>query len=542
MDIDNYVFIQLFFIEIEEEVLVLSKKIIASFCMFLVALSIGSCGKNEKIDDTTEKNQEPVVLTWYIRGDQDRLNQMECFLELERRLSVDIEFIAPAANSDDAYKLMLASGNLPDIIMWKHNDYPCGGEVGRLYADQIAIDLTEYIEKYAPNLSQIYQERPEIKNEVMTLDNKLIYFPSINPMQTTEERIRKSNSGLVIRNDWLEKVSMEMPITIQDWYEVLTAFKEKDPNRNGLPDEIPFEGGGIDSFLPAYGILGGICLKGDKVVYGPMELEYKQFLEEMNLWYQEGLIGKSSLVSYDKWTDENVMGNLTGAFKGLDNAWTKYLPGLLERVEDASFAAAPWPENENGKKYTNRVEMETYIMQDLTIITSQCKNPEAAVKVIDYMYGEEGKLLLNYGIEHKTYELVEGKPILTEYAMEKNKEGRLNLYEYAMPYVSFPKYGGFEASLQAYLPAQVEASRIWADCDTALIYPPAIAMPVEDTVLVTAYMSEIDAYMIEMQIKFISGEEPLSNFDIYKNTLVKKGVEEVIAAYQKNYNIYINRD
>lgn len=65
MDIDNYVFIQLFFIEIEEEVLVLSKKIIASFCMFLVALSIGSCGKNEKIDDTTEKNQEPVVLTWY---------------------------------------------------------------------------------------------------------------------------------------------------------------------------------------------------------------------------------------------------------------------------------------------------------------------------------------------------------------------------------------------------------------------------------------------------------------------------------------------
>ncbi len=137
---------------------------------------------------------------------------------------------------------------------------------------------------------------------------------------------------------------------------------------------------------------------------------------------------------------------------------------------------------------------------------------------------------------------MEGKPILTEYAMEKNKEGRLNLYEYAMPYVSFPKYGGFEASLQAYLPAQVEASRIWADCDTALIYPPAIAMPVEDTVLVTAYMSEIDAYMIEMQIKFISGEEPLSNFDIYKNTLVKKGVEEVIAAYQKNYNIYINRD
>ena len=66
-------------------------------------------------------------------------------------------------------------------------------------------------------------------------------------------------------------------------------------------------------------------------------------------------------------------------------------------------------------------------------------------------------------------------------------------------------------------------------------------MPVEDTVLVTAYMSEIDAYMIEMQIKFISGEEPLSNFDIYKNTLVKKGVEEVIAAYQKNYNFYINR-
>ncbi len=104
---------------------------------------------------------------------------------------MDVRFECPPNNSEDAFKMMVASGKLPDVMMWRHSSATV-----RMYEEGTIIDLTELIEKHAPNLSRICAERPEIRRQMETADGRLYYFPSIHPMQTTGGCLPQALPGL----------------------------------------------------------------------------------------------------------------------------------------------------------------------------------------------------------------------------------------------------------------------------------------------------------------------------------------------------------
>ena len=377
-----------------------------------------------------------------------------------------------------------------------------------------------------------------------TSDGKLYYFPSINPMQTVEEIGRKSYAGLIIRDDWLDKLGLSAPTTIDEWYEVLTAFKTRDPNGNGFQDEIPFDGWGLPYFLPAFGVLNTFCIKLDgTVAYGPMEQEYKAYLETMNKWYAEGLLGSNCLIHSDAWKTENIVNGLTGAFAGLDNAWRYYLPDLQEHTNaSASLAAMPWLTAADGVRYTPRADVASNMATIVTVITSACKEPVAAVKFIDYMYSEEGSSLLTWGVECESWVWQDGKKVLTELALTPDPDkGWLQLYNYAIGHASFPKYDGETVVLASYPEEQLVAERTWADASTALIYPPYITISLEDKAFCDSVMDDVSNYITEMELKFITGEEPLSSFDNYVNQLDKMGVTKALDIYRRAYEAYMEK-
>lgn len=106
-------------------------------------------------------------------------------------------------------------------------------------------------------------------------------------------------NALFIRQDWLDTLGLEQPETIEDWYEVLTAFKNEDPNGNGIQDEIPLSGidlaSGLFSYLlSAYDLPAGVGPwwydENGEVFCVYTTEEYKNFVTEMNRWYAEGLI------------------------------------------------------------------------------------------------------------------------------------------------------------------------------------------------------------------------------------------------------------
>ena len=104
-----------------------------------------------------------------------------------------------------------------------------------------------------------------------------------------------------INHEWLKKLGLEKPKTVEEMRNVLYAFRDKDPDGNGKNDTYPVSGVFNDSeadmrwlWLRAYGLLNdAFWIKGGKVVYTPYEQNYKEYLKEMNFLYKEGLIDKS---------------------------------------------------------------------------------------------------------------------------------------------------------------------------------------------------------------------------------------------------------
>ena len=177
---------------------------------------------------------------------------------------------------------------------------------------------------------------------------------------------------------------------------------------------------------------------------------------------------------------------------------------------------------------------------------------EAAARLIDTMYTEEGTNCTTWGtIEgdpinpewtqgHGTYTVDEnGVKHETEWANQMTEnfyDGAFaNKYRYAMSHVSFPRWGAADYLAATREENYVNSAMMWAEASNALEYPSAIVLST-DAQKAVAEIENMNTYISEMTYKFITGVEPLTNFDTYMDTLQKMGIEELIALYQQAYD------
>ncbi len=129
----------------------------------------------------------------------------------------DVGGAASSTTMSEQFLLMLASGELPDIINAPWNAYT-GGAAAAIEEGYI-VDMMEYAD-CIPNLLKYLDENPEIAAQVFTPDGKLGFAPFIKAKPVT-------GMGLVIRKDWLDELKLDAPTTIEEMHDVLVAFKEK---------------------------------------------------------------------------------------------------------------------------------------------------------------------------------------------------------------------------------------------------------------------------------------------------------------------------
>ena len=512
------------------------------------------------------------TVSYYVRGGTAQYEPyiypgLVGLLKIQDMAGVNIDWTVVCGNNDEIqaqYLAMLASGNYPDIIQWQHNNSYVGG-VSQLYADGIIIELNDVIDKYMPNYKKLLEENPHVAKTLMDEEGRYLYFTVINPLNSDLEKVAVTWWGLMARQDWLDNVGMEAPTTIDEWYEVLTAFKEGDPNGNGELDEIPFDAGSAGHllFMPAFGIQNGWYVDPEtgKVGYGQYTEKYKAYLETMAKWYAEGLI--QNIYTDDVGTlaasaDPNIYADLAGSWKGLSNYWEQRLPQVLEKNPNADFVAVQWPKYVNDEEvfYADRYGMG-YGDRYSAVISVDCKDVEAAAKLIDQMYTEEGTNCTTWGtIEgdpinpewtsgHGTYTVDEnGVKHETEWANQMTQnfyDGAFaNKYRYAMSHVSFPRWGAADYLAATREENYVNSAMMWAQASNALEYPNAITLST-DAQKAVAEIDNIGNYITEMTCKFITGQEPLTNFDTYMDTLQKMGIENLIALYQDAYDSFNSR-
>ena len=491
----------------------------------------------------------PITLKLYAQNYQSRLiksyGEMENFKEISQKTGVNIEWIHPIGELNEQFNVMIASGEYPDIIYWNF-----GTTISNHIKNNVALKLNDYM-KYAPNYKKILDENPIVRKQLIMDDGTIPMFAQIDI-----DIQRLNYNGFQMRQDWLDKLNLKAPETLDDWYSVLTAFKTKDPNGNDKADEIPFGSGskenGLDSLAGFWGVRDTFYKnpKTGKITHGYLENGFKDYITTMNKWYSENLIDKEYVASDKKGLDSKVLNNIVGSYFGTQGSYMdSYNQVQVPKDPNFRMVGVPFPKSSDGKAYHTTDHMAKYVQGYGGIISSSCKNPVEAVKFCDYLYSKEGLTYQNWGIEGKSYTIENGKKKLTD-AILKSSDGKTPgqaMIKYANPSNGFMKIMDFEytKAIGSGAPDYVtkptaDAQKLWEKADLSLTMP-ILTLTSEEIERYSNIMSEISTYSSEKINKFIMGIEPLSNYSEFVNTLKSMELEEAVKIQQAAYDRYEKR-
>ena len=477
------------------------------------------------------------VLHASVAAQYSNLGETPLYQELQARTGIKINFLHyPMGMQGPQFDLMLSSGQYPDIMEYPLTEFPGGPD--KAIRDNVIEPLNDYLPQYAPNLKGILDADPELDEAAKSNNGDYFMFPFIRGDDSLLVYL-----GPAVRKDWLDDLGLEIPTTIDEWYHVLSEFKQK---KGANPPLTMFDFARIvketSIFVGAYGIKDDFYLDdAGKVVYGPLQPQYKEYLETMHKWYQEGLLDENFAVTNATAADKKVLSGNCGAVVGYagDNIG-KYL-GVMKNI-DASFnmAAAPYPTLTKGEK-------PKYGQRDLKIstnggvgISANSKYKELCAIWLDYAYGQEGNRLFNFGIQGKSYEIVNGVPTYTE-EITNNPEG-LSMGQALGAYVRSNYYGPFVQDKgymeqYAYYPQQKQAIQTWMDTEEQKhmlnAYRP---VSMEENHEYSMLLNDVTTYKIDMVAKFILGMESLDNFDAFVQRLKDLGAERIVEIRQNSYN------
>ena len=159
----------------------------------------------------------PPFFEGFAEGPQDYL----MYTEAEERLNVSIDFTAiPIPGAAEQFMLMIASGDYNDVILNFPGSY--SGSLDEAIDEEIIIDLSDALEQYAPDY---LATQAKAETRVLGSYTEAGRQAAIYGFQTSDGRIPKF--GPVIRQDWLDELGLDTPVTVDDYHDVLAAFRDE---------------------------------------------------------------------------------------------------------------------------------------------------------------------------------------------------------------------------------------------------------------------------------------------------------------------------
>lgn len=463
----------------------------------------------------------------------DSLGNTPYAKKLQEETGVEITYLHPAKMMEtEELNLLLASGDLPDIIEydWYHTS---GGPESAISGGYIQ-PLNDLIEEEAPNLKAYLQEHAEIDKMVKTDEGHYYVFPFIRGDESL-----CVYQGLMLRGDWLNELGLDVPETIEEWTQVLRAFRDQ----KGA--NAPYVYTDTDVFAGGVGTQTGYYLEEGQIKYGPMQPEYLDYLRAMKQWYEEGLIDKNIATLSNTENMESLRNGSSGATFG----WLESTMGKLNiemQSKDPAFEliAVPFPAEEKGKIPEFGYRDAAYMSKGSAAITTACKSSRIAARFLDFSYSEAGRILNNFGIENESFTLQDGRITYTDEILH-NPDG-LSVGEALARYARSAYSGPFvqdkeHAELFYTLPGQQEAMQTWANNNGDQHMLPYICATADESYEIGTIDNEVELYLKEMTLKFIMGVEPLENFEAFRQGLRDCGIERALEIRQQQYQRYQQR-
>lgn len=292
---------------------------------------------------------------------------------VKEKTGVSFTFDWVLADDESKINLAVASGTMPDVMVVNLQQF------NMLIESDMIQPLTAAFEEHANDYLRNSRANNPRSFEAATVGGELMAIPNTVP--------EKEFNILWVRQDWLDKLGLEAPKTLEDLVTVAKAFIEQDPDGNGEDDTIGLtmhkdiissEAGDnlANSIAAVFGSFGRTWYLGDdgKVVYGSVTSETRDALEYLAGLYADGIIDKQFAVREES---EVVISGKCGLMFG---TWASSGGTLRQSFayDGADWVPVAAPLNEAGEFVaTTRVPATAY-----AVVNKDCAYPEALVKAI----------------------------------------------------------------------------------------------------------------------------------------------------------------
>lgn len=552
----------------------LVKTVTAGLLSTVMVLSMVGCGETEKENSTgngADKQKEAgesakegdgkkiadgdVTLTIFCgmpsaaRAYYKDLNDHPVVQKISEETGLKFEFVHPPQNDDGSFfQQLLASGELPDLFhtsMFQTN-YP-GGIEGAI-EDRVLKNVDEEIGQFATNFNTWIAESddPDIQKKIRSDAGTIIKFGSIWLPEFNDKKI---HNGFIVRQDWLDKYGLEMPVTLDDYTNVLQTFKDHGVQ---VPLSIPaFSDSQFDANNPIASAFGVSFDNFDldengKVVYSRTNKSYKEFLEFMKGWAEKGFIDRDFISR----TGDDARKLFYNGTAGMTFSHSFNVKEALTagKAIDENFAVAGIVHPRQKK---DDVLRNSHVVSSINSMSWQisdtCEHVEEAIKFVDYLHDPDTMLMTAWGVGDEnspTFEVNEnGERKFTSFVTD-NPDGKdyttirgcYTLEEFQVMYDETME------KQQYNLPENEQAWEAWlTNNGNAGVLPSYLTLTVDESKELTSIQTKLSNYSDEMVYKFIFGEVSLDEFDTFVQTLKELGSERAEEIYQQAYDRYVSR-
>ena len=517
--------------------------VVAALSLSLVA---GCSGSSNAADGATDANvnasglpivTNPISLTF--TGSKAPLADLPS-MSLVRQWQKDTNIAIRWENLPlDAYKekknLILASGDLPDAF---YNSELTDSDIMTYGANGTLIPLEGLIEKYAPNLKQVFAKRPALKAAVTSADGHIYALPSAEELDLGAVPFFWS-----INTAWLAKLGLQMPQTIDEYHDALAAFRTGDPNGNGKADEIPLSfisnwwcADVGDLFAALSGMPDNVdhrIVRNDEVIFTANQPEYRAAISKLHQWYTEGLIDPESFTQNDKQylakgkTNPEVLGSYvwweTEEVVGPDRAKDYALMGPL------AGPAGKLVGRSNNVDYT----------RNAFAITRADEYPEATMRWVDRLYDPVMSAQVSWGpIGEGLHKDGSGILVATPTRAGESAGERRQKIAPNGPHVTLKE------DFQTVVAPEPRAAQRAKDLQKIYLpyaekqsYP-LVSFTQDELTRIGQIQTEVKALVDEKRAAWIVRGGVEQDWDAYVAALKQAGIDELVSIYQAAYDRY----
>lgn len=389
--------------------------------------------KSESDEDVSESDvvdpygkYDPPIEVTFVRSMQDQPKTDETggtvednvwtkLIEEELGIKVKYNWVSSFEQYSQKINLMLVSGDLPDFFSVDAT------VLKQLVESDVIEPIGDVFEKYkSPETTEVYDSHGSVPFDSATFNGQIMGIPRAGA--SVDEAL-----VLWVRNDWLKKLGLPEPKTMDDVLKISEAFTTQDPDGNGKDDTIGLSmnknlWGSIEGFFNGFHAYPRIWIEdgSGKLVIGTIQPEVKEGLKALNNMFAAGQLDKEFGVKEASKVNEMIASGKCGLLYGKRYAPMEFVSSVKNNPE-AEWSGYPIVSvDEQPARPQIKLNVAEY-----AVAKKGTEHPEAVVKILNLfvrtaIYDVDDEVVAKYVSNEEYGEVYKFCPIMGLESATKN--------------------------------------------------------------------------------------------------------------------------